>query len=100
MASGKKMTGKERVDLQRRQIVEKVLEDMDKGGFEWVKPWQDMMAPHNPVTGVTYRGGNRTHLLGMAMLHGYSDPRWVTFKHLEAAGCSQQALWYSAPLHH
>lgn len=87
MASGgKKLTGKERADLQRKQIVDKVIEDMDKGGFEWVKPWHDMAAPHNPVTGVTYRGGNRTHLLGMAMIHGYTDPRWVTFKNLEAAG--------------
>lgn len=87
MASGgKKLTGKERADLQRKQIVDKVIEDMDKGGFEWVKPWHDMAAPHNPVTGVTYRGGNRTHLLGMAMIHGYADPRWVTFKNLEAAG--------------
>lgn len=76
MASGgKKLTGKERADLQRKQIVDKVIEDMDKGGFEWVKPWHDMAAPHNPVTGVTYRGGNRTHLLGMAMIHGYADPR-------------------------
>ena len=64
MASGgKKLTGKERADLQRKQIVDKVIEDMDKGGFEWVKPWHDMAAPHNPVTGVTYRGGNRTHRL-------------------------------------
>ena len=87
MASGgKKLTGKERADLQRKQIVDKVIEDMDKGGFEWVKPWHDMATPHNPVTGVTYRGGNRTHLLGMAMIHGYTDPRWVTFKNLEAAG--------------
>lgn len=33
MASGgKKLTGKERADLQRKQIVDKVIEDMDKGG--------------------------------------------------------------------
>ena len=69
MASGgKKLTGKERADLQRKQIVDKVIEDMDKGGFEWVKPWHDMAGP-----------GNRRNLpwrqQDASSRHGY-DP-WV-----------------------
>lgn len=78
--------GSERVYAQREEIVNRVIADMDKGGFEWVKPWKDMAAPHNPITGTTYRGGNRTHLAAMAMIRGYDDPRWVTFKQIQKAG--------------
>ena len=76
----------DRVAEQRKEIVDRVIADMDKGGFEWIKPWKDVGAPHNPVSGTTYSGRNRTHLAMMAMIRGYDDPRWVTFKQAKAAG--------------
>lgn len=52
----------DRVAEQRKEIVDRVIADMDKGGFEWIKPWKDVGFPHNPVSGTTYSGRNRTHL--------------------------------------
>lgn len=76
----------DRVSDQRNQIVDRVIADMEKGGFEWLKPWKDTAAPHNPLTGTTYKGGNRLHLAAMAMIRGYDDPRWVTFNQAKKAG--------------
>lgn len=76
----------DRVAEQRKEIVDRVIADMDKGGFEWIKPWKDVGFPHNPVSGTTYSGRNRTHLAIMAIIRGYDDPRWVTFKQAKDAG--------------
>ena len=40
------------------------------------------LAPYNPISGVTYRGGNR---LWLSML-STGDPRWMTFKQAVKAG--------------
>lgn len=76
----------ERLKEQRREVVERIAEDMEKGGFEWTKPWQNTGSPHNPVTGTSYAGGNRLHLAVIAAARGYDDPRWVTFRQAQEAG--------------
>lgn len=42
--------------------------------------------PYNPTTGKAYRGGNRVMLWIAAMLNGWEDNRWVTFKQAQALG--------------
>ena len=66
------------------QFAEKVTEMLEQGTAPWQKPWtpNESMAPHNPVSGVTYKGGNR---LWLSMM-GTGDPRWMTFKQAEQAG--------------
>lgn len=68
-----------RVEEQRRDIVEKVIEDMETLGVEWSRPWKLASAPHNPVSGTVYRGSNRFMLTLLSSLHG-GDPRWCTFE--------------------
>lgn len=56
---------------------------MDKGVVPWRKPWTDH---HNPVTKTRYSGINPM-LLGLtAMVKGYTDHRWVTYKGAKTLG--------------
>lgn len=52
------------------------------------KPWEagKLGMPHNPTTEKGYRGGNAIHLLSVAAMKGYDDPRWLTYKQAEANG--------------
>lgn len=45
------MTKFSRINKQREEITMRVLEDMEKGGNEWKKPWVEAspLPPHNPV---------------------------------------------------
>lgn len=47
------MTKFSRINKQREEITMRVLEDMEKGGNEWKKPWVEAspLPPHNPVSG-------------------------------------------------
>lgn len=44
------------INKQREEITMRVLEDMEKGGNEWKKPWVEAspLPPHNPVSGTQY----------------------------------------------
>lgn len=50
------MTKFSRINKQREEITMRVLEDMEKGGNEWKKPWVEAspLPPHNPVSGTQY----------------------------------------------
>lgn len=52
------MTKFSRINKQREEITMRVLEDMEKGGNEWKKPWVEAspLPPHNPVSGTQYSG--------------------------------------------
>ena len=66
------------------EFAEKVIEMLEQGAAPWQKPWtanQDL-APHNPVSGTVYRGGNRLWLSMMCQ----EDPRWMTFNQASEAG--------------
>ena len=75
-----------RVSEQRRQVVEQIVADMETFGGEWSKPWIELAAPRNGVSNLPYRGGNRLHLMAVAMNRGYSDSRWVTFNQAKKLG--------------
>jgi antirestriction protein ArdC len=71
----------ERFDLFQN-ITDRILAALDEGVVPWRKPWQggEEGLPFNPVTGTRYKGINVWTLTMAAMVKGYSDPRWVTFK--------------------
>ena len=66
----------------------RVLEDMEKGGNEWKKPWVEAspLPPHNPVSGTQYSGRNFLYTYVYGMMRGYADPRWATEKQIKEMG--------------
>lgn len=59
------MTKFSRINKQREEITMRVLEDMEKGGNEWKKPWVEAspLPPHNPVSGTnTADATSSTHM--------------------------------------
>lgn len=86
MVTKKKSSAVERVEEQRTAVVEKVVEDMRRNGLRWSEPYLPTLAPHNPVTGTVYQGGNRLHLAFTGMSRGFTDNRWCTFKQVQDAG--------------
>lgn len=85
MASGKR---KERKPFHE-EFADKIIAMLKEGTAPWQQPWEkprQSMAPRNPLSGVTYRGGNRVWLAMSAMANGYDDPRWMTLKQANDAG--------------
>lgn len=79
-----KLPGK--IEDQREMIVEKIAEDMESLGVEWIAPWASVGMPCNPVTGSAYHGSNALYLLFAAGVKGYRDPRWATFSQAKKKG--------------
>lgn len=69
------MTKFSRINKQREEITMRVLEDMEKGGNEWKKPWVEAspLPPHNPVSGTQYSGRNFLYTYVYGMMRGYID---------------------------
>lgn len=67
------MTKFSRINKQREEITMRVLEDMEKGGNEWKKPWVEAspLPPHNPVSGTQYSGRNFLYTYVYGMMRGY-----------------------------
>ena len=82
------MTKFSRINKQREEITMRVLEDMEKGGNEWKKPWVESspLPPHNPVSGTQYSGRNFLYTYVYGMMRGYTDPRWATEKQIKEMG--------------
>ena len=69
----------------RDQVVESLIEQMERGTAPWQKPWEPgkVREPSfNPSTGKAYRGINQIWLES----RGYADPRWVTYRQAQANG--------------
>ena len=86
MKAEKGRSAEEVVGEARREIVEKVIEDMKRDGLRWSEPYLPTLSPSNPCTGTVYRGANRAHLGLIARIRGYDDSRWATFKQISDAG--------------
>jgi antirestriction protein ArdC len=76
----------------RREVTDRIINMLETGVAPWQKPWNPAETssgmPMNPTTGKSYRGGNAIHLLATALLRGYVDPRWMTYR--QAAGLGWQ----------
>lgn len=79
----------ERRDV-RQEVTDSILRRLEEGTMPWRRGWKDaeregpMMLPRNGETGKMYRAGNRLSLLAVMHEYGYSDPRFFTFKQLQA----------------
>lgn len=71
----------------RKELVEKILEMMMQGFYKNKGEWdREALHPHNPLSGVFYRGGNRIRLMHEVIENGYTDPRWATLKQYREKG--------------
>lgn len=72
----------------RRELVDRIIAEMEKGHRPSEALWQKNISkrPYNPLSGYKYRGGNWMRLASAAMENGYSDPRWMTYKQAKDAG--------------
>jgi antirestriction protein ArdC len=72
----------------RKEVTEEIIRMLEAGTAPWQKPWRAgaLEMPQNPTSGKAYRGGNAVHLLSVATLRGYDDPRWLTYKQAQEQG--------------
>ena len=75
-----------KVSAQRKEVVDAVIKQLDNNNLQWLQEWAAGDAPQNAITGNAYRGVNRVSLGFAARAHGYTDPRWVTFRQAQQMG--------------
>lgn len=89
----KTTTTKTRRDLYQ-ETTDAIVAALENGVSPWRRPWKENIAtafttdgrPRNAVSGRPYRGGNVPMLDLAAMIGGYDDPRWLTFKQARDLG--------------
>ena len=81
-----KSSAYEKLTPQRKQLVDQVLANLDKGKLLWTQGWVAAGAPESAVTGKKYRGINNLYLSLVAMAENYGDNRWATFRQMEEKG--------------
>ena len=86
LKSEEKKTAYEKLTPQRKQLVDKVMENLEKGNLFWMQGWVSSGAPESAITGKKYRGINNLFLAVLAMSENYGDNRWATFKQMEEKG--------------
>ena len=84
--SEEKNTAYEKLTPQRKQLVDKVMESLEKGNLFWTQGWVSSGAPESAITGKKYCGINNLFLSLIAMSENYGDNRWATFKQMEEKG--------------
>ena len=67
------------VKEDRKALVDKIISMMESGYFLQRPEWnREALRPHNPLSNVSYKGGNRMRLMLAVLEHGYGDPCWAT----------------------
>ena len=77
----KKKSSKEKIEENRKKIVDRLISNMEKGYIfsEWA--WnRKAFLPRNAITGTPYQGINRLNLSFEAIERNYNDPRWLTLR--------------------
>jgi len=70
------------------EAAKQIIALMETEGTNWVKPWSDIGAPHNAISGKAYRGSN-VFWLGLAShAKGYKSNAWATFKQWQEKGAT------------
>ena len=86
LSSEEKNTAYDKLTPQRKQLVDKVMENLEKGNLFWTQGWVSSGAPESAITSKKYRGINNLFLSLIAMSENYGDNRWATFKQMEEKG--------------
>lgn len=77
----------EKLTPEQKQIIDMVMANLENGTGLWKQGWMSN-APESAVTKKKYRGSNNMLLMLVAMMRGYDDNRWVTYKQMEENGWS------------
>ena len=83
----KKKSSKEKIEENRKKIVDRLISNMEKGYIfsEWA--WnRKAFLPRNAITGTPYQGINRINLSFEAIERNYNDPRWLTLRKANEMG--------------
>ncbi len=83
-------TTKARRDLYA-EVTDRIVHALENGVAPWVRPWRTLGASgdlRNAVTSRAYSGINTLLLAIECQEHGFTDPRFLTFKQAKAAGGS------------
>ena len=76
--------------MRRKEYREKLAEEfarlLEEKELDWKKEWGGRDIPFNAKTGSVYKGSNRFYLSLIAAQRGYKDPRWATFRQIQAEG--------------
>lgn len=70
----------------RKEVADNIIKMIEDGTLPWTKPWISGGLAVNGETGRRYKGINCVHLGCLALMKGYTDPRWGTFKQIQEAG--------------
>lgn len=70
------------------EITEKIIAALEDGVIPWARPWNAVQHGvfRNAITNRPYRGLNIMLLNLVAMLKGFVDPRWLTFRNAAKLG--------------
>ena len=70
------------------EITERIIDSLETGVIPWARPWEaSQYGEHrNGVTNRPYRGLNIMLLNLVAIMKGFVDPRWLTFRNAEKLG--------------
>ena len=81
-------------------ITAKIITALEDGVIPWAKPWDAVKYGvfRNAVTNRPYRGLNTMLLNLTAMMQGYVDPRWLTFRNAETLGGNVRKGEKASPL--
>ena len=84
----KKKTAFEKVQDNRKELVNKIIENMKKGHI-WEAGWNiNALRSQNPISGAKYKGINKLSLGYVIADKEYKDPRFITFKQAQEKGWS------------
>jgi antirestriction protein ArdC len=70
----------------RQEVTDSIIAMLENGAAPWQKPWEGAAMPFNPTSEKPYRGGNSVYLMATALIRGYGDPRWMTYKQAAEQG--------------
>jgi antirestriction protein ArdC len=71
-----------------KEITDKIIDSLQAGVIPWVRPWDAVKygEHRNGVTNRPYRGLNVMLLNLVAMMKGFADPRWLTYRNAAKLG--------------
>lgn len=96
------MNYKEKIEFERQQIANRILEEIQNNTLEWSRGWHglDNGAAVNAKTGKRYNGTNLIALYIQAKKQGYKDRRWLTFNQAKELGAQVKAGEKSTRIFH
>lgn len=86
MESEAKNNAYSKLSPERKELVEKVLTNLESGAGLWKQGWTCNGMPESGITGKKYHGINNLYLTLVAMERGYKDNRWITHHQMTSSG--------------